>query len=197
MRYLIYALQSSGSSLFAYLLSQRSNTIGIIDLYNQELAPSHSEFPSDIDVILKCTVSKFYTIKDHIESFEPHKVIYFTRDYQEVEKSLITKSYSELGGTISEKINHFDACKDFIFDYRYSFSDMMNKKNMWLIYYKYYSLSRSLTDIIEFNKAKSKWCEEGLGTKWFVGNIHLQDGRSANELTFTELQSASVKNPFI
>jgi len=54
MKTLIYGMQSSGASLFAYWLSQQNQCLSIIDLYHDQLAPSLDHD----NVVLKCVVTK-------------------------------------------------------------------------------------------------------------------------------------------
>ena len=39
MRIIVYGMQSSGASYFTYFLAQKTNYIGVIDLWSSELAP--------------------------------------------------------------------------------------------------------------------------------------------------------------
>jgi hypothetical protein len=144
-------------------------------LFIAELAPSYKEFPSNLDVFLKCVVSVNHRLENHIENFQPDKVICFHRDYKEVEKSLSKKFYGKEGGFISEKIKLFDHYSNsFKFDYNYSYDRMVARDLMGvedLLKKEYFLFQRSLSDIVDFNK-QIEWCDKYALVKWSLGNIH-------------------------
>lgn len=191
MRYLVYALQSSGASLFTYLLSQKPNSIGIVDLYNGELAPSYSNFLEG-DVFLKCTVSLNPNLEEHISSFQPNKIICFSRDYSDIKKSLSEKFHANLGGKIDDKIALFDNYKSkFKFDYYLDYNQIKNRSlPEELVPSNYYNFSRSLSELIEFNM-RNAWCKKYAYQKWSLGNIHTNKSISAHS-QFHKLDDAKV-----
>jgi hypothetical protein len=180
MRYLIYALQSSGASLFTYLLAQKPFSIGIVDLYNGELAPSYNNF-NEKDIFLKCTVSLKPSLEDHISSFQPHKTICFSRDYLEIRESLSKKFHANLGGKIDDKINLFENYKNtFKFDYYINYFEMVAQTLPEdLVNQSYYSFPRSLLELTEFNSSNA-WCKKYAHQKWSLGNIHTDKSTSAH-----------------
>ena len=178
MKLLIYALQSSGASAFAYLMSQRKDVISILDLYNEELAPSI--FHPDYDIIVKCTVSNSYSLLDHVNSFKPDKVILFTRDINDVIASLMNKPHANKGGGISEKIEIFNKeLNGNLYSLKFSYDDMINQNIGSLDFFidsSAYKTSRTVEEIIDFSNQNCLWCKDNYKKKWQIGCLFPRTG---------------------
>lgn len=181
MKILIYTLQSSGATLFSYLMSQRENSIGILDLYNTELSPSinHNKF----DIILKCTVSENYSLEQHIKSFLPDKVILFKRNESDIIKSLSKKPHANLGGNIQKKFEIFNSevnkNSKKSFNLEYSYEEMINgniSKLKFFIDSSAYNATRTIENIIDFSNKNCSWCKENFKKKWWIGCINPRQG---------------------
>jgi hypothetical protein len=178
MRLLIYAMESSGASMFCYFLGQRPGSAAIIDLWSRCLAPP---LRLAVPLVAKATTTMKYRAVDHIESFAPDKFILFIRDPIAVYQSLRRYPYANTFGTIEQKLRRFDdefGClkPDLILRYE----DFVERdKNLveavdalgWPCSCGYYGLARSLQEIGEFNSAASPWLKQHYGKDWGFGNI--------------------------
>jgi hypothetical protein len=179
MKTLIYGMQSSGASLFAYWLAQQDNCIGVIDLHFDEVAPP-IEFEN---VILKCVPSKDVSLERHIDSFRPDKVIFFVRNPIENYLSLSEKVYSNHGGSIEYKLSIMDShvnCTKHDGLVRYE-DFIVGRVPQDIGHPSYYEFRKSLSDIKHFNFLHSPWCKDNFKIKWGIGNIH-ENGRNLSIL---------------
>ena len=183
-RLLVYGMQSSGASLFAYFLSQRQETLGIVDLNNHRLAPP---LPDELDIVLKTVVTTRWRLQEHIDSFQPDRTILFIRNPCSNYYSLVDKVYANKSGTVDEKLkileshfklrDQFDLTifyEDFITDY----NGTIEKLNSigWDSKPEHYNFPRSSRDITSFNIENSTWCKENPAAEgpkggWGMGNI--------------------------
>lgn len=180
MKILIYGLQSSGATAFAYLMSQKQNTIGVLDLYYNELSPNLTH--ASLDIVLKCTVSNLYSLDEHKKEFNPDVTILFNRNTDEIKHSLATKSHKNYGGDINEKISIFQNVIDnrSNYDICFSYEDMICgniQKIKSLIDESAYGSPRSVEEIIDFNCKNSEWCKENFKKKWWIGCLHPRTGK--------------------
>lgn len=180
MKILIYGLQSSGATSFAYLMSQRKNTIAVLDLYYNELAPNLThEF---CDIVMKCTITNIYTIEQQIHSFQPDKTILFCRNLHDVYESLSKKPHANFGGTIEEKLSLFkdiEKNKSNLFDLKYSYEQMICRKIDGLDFFidsSAYNSNRTIEDILQYNCEQSTWCADNYVKKWQIGCINPRTG---------------------
>lgn len=166
MKTLIYSMQNSGASLYAYWLAQEPNTVAVLDLYFDQIAPA-------IDyenVILKCVVNKDIPLENHLDSFQPDRLILFVRNTVENYLRLYEKRYGDWGGTVDEKmavLNHYIGFMNF--DEVVKYEDFLAKK---LGHFEYYKFPRSLCEVVDFNKQNSEWCNVNYRKNWGTGNIH-------------------------
>jgi len=101
MRLLIYGMQSSGASLFAFLLSQEPETLAVVDCWGG-IVPDFADYAGDI--VLKTTVKTDVDFAQHVEAFKPDFTILVERNILEVRNSLTTKYYRDEGGTLEAKL---------------------------------------------------------------------------------------------
>lgn len=184
LKVLVYGLQSSGASLFSYFLSQRPETLGIIDLNNHRLAPS---LPMEHDIILKAVVTTRWPLQAHIDSFQPDRTILFIRNPYNNYYSLQDKVYANKSGSIDEK---FRLMEDYFiqqqrFDSTICYEDfianpvdtleILNTID-WYMTPEYYKFPRSPQEIAQFNITHNEWCRlnpaaAGPTGGWGMGNI--------------------------
>lgn len=104
MKTLIYGMQSSGATLFAYFMGQEKESIVIMDLLNRNISP-YFEYDK---VVLKCVVTTLYTWEQHFDSFKPDKTILFVRNPFDNYISLKSKAWYRDNGSILEKLEIMD-----------------------------------------------------------------------------------------
>lgn len=179
MKVLTYGMQSSGATLFNYLLSQRENTIAILDLFCNEICPSIDDKKNDI--FIKCTISNFIDLQQHLDSFNPDLVILFKRNVDDVVRSLQKKDHANRCGNIEEKIEKYNQIlNEKKFDIEYSYEEMMNKKICSLkkiIDNSSFDFKRTVYDVIEYNCLNSFWCKDNLKKKWWIGCLRHKEGK--------------------
>lgn len=173
MKVLIYGMQSSGATAFTFLMAQRKETVAILDLYCNELAPAiHCEK----DVVLKCVASANFSLEQHLESFQPDKTILFTRNLDSVILSLNNKNYKDKCGTLETKIKLYQETIDRkeLFDIELSYEDLLARdidKVKFFIDGSAFDTPRSLSDIVSFNNEHCDWCRTWYHKKWHFGGL--------------------------
>jgi hypothetical protein len=172
-------MQSSGASLFAYFLSQKINSIGIIDLFNQCLAPPLAELDSQ-DIILKCTITEIFDIEQHIESFQPNIKILFIRDPIQNLLSLSRKTYKNDSGDMLKKIhklNYYYANWRKKFDLLIDYEDFIHNTENFrstltnIINPCFFDFKRSIEEVIKYSCNNSEWCQYNYKKSWGIGGI--------------------------
>ena len=184
MKLFVHGMQSSGASLFAYFLSQRTETLGIIDLNNHRLAPA-LDYP--FDIVLKAVITTRWSLAEHIDSFHPERKILFIRNPYDNYYSLKDKVYADKSGGIDEKFALLEAC--FLNQDRYDatiyFEDFISRhaetvaklnKISWGASLEHYNFPRGPRDIYAFNMIFCEWCRNnpaapGPEGGWGMGNI--------------------------
>lgn len=185
MRTLIYAMQSSGASLFSYWLSQQESCLGVVDLYFDQISPSLEHD----NIVLKCVATKEFTLEDHKSAFKPDKVILFTRNPVANYLSLSEKQYCNWGGTIDQKFKIFDQCiENEKFDLLVKYEDFIMKKSLGVGDPSFYSFNKTITDVIQYNSINNDWCRLNYKKKWGIGNIHANNLNSMNIDDFPNLK---------
>jgi hypothetical protein len=189
MKTLVYGMQSSGASLFAYFLAQRRESIGVIDLYHDRLAP---DLHSRHDIILKCTINNSHSLRDHQRSFRPDVSILFVRDPVQNAIRLATKPWKEFGGTVREKLalmNDYLANWKDHFDFVVTYEDFLYRRaaivELLHVDSSYYSFPRSVEEVVQFSCAHSAWCRETYRSAWGTGDIR----SDAISLIATDIQT--------
>lgn len=184
LRTLVYGLQSSGASLFTYFLSQRPDTVGIIDLNNHRLAPA---LPLNHDIALKAVITTRWPLERHIDNFGPDRTILFLRNPYNNYYSLRDKAYADKSGTIDEKFRLLDyvfmhrqrfdltiCYEDFIADPENTLERLASIG--WHMKPEYYRFPRTPREVADFNNIHSEWCRlnpaaAGPAGGWGMGNI--------------------------
>jgi hypothetical protein len=190
MKYLIYALQSSGSSLFAFWLSQQPNFIGLIDILDSHITPS-IDYPN---IVAKCTITELFTFEQHKKSFKPDKTVLFVRNPVENYLSLSRKTYKNSCGSIESKFRIFENYfnKKELFDHVVFYEQFILKNIPRAIgSLDLFSFKRSIKEIVDFNFSKSNWCKENFKKKWDIGNI---DFKNINSFEIDKICNFSCKH---
>lgn len=182
MRTLVYGMQSSGASLFAFFLSQKSECVGIIDLWDGVVAPRLED--TEADVVLKCVVTSEVPLDAHLASFRPDRKILFVREKESNTDSLSHKRYRDHGGKMSEKFSRLERYLDQpeIFDCVVRFEDFLHDSAKVLDILdglaepSFYDFARSKHEMLNFNRSHSAWCRQYYRRRWDFGNIHFDRG---------------------
>jgi hypothetical protein len=170
MKTLVYAMQSSGASLFSYWLAQKNNCLSVIDLYYNQIAP---QLDHD-NVVVKCVVTKEFSLEDHIASFKPDNLVFFIRNPIENYLSLSEKIYASFGGSIEEKLAILDSrLLQGKYDFLVRYEDfILERVPSGLGCASYFDFKRTLDEVKDYNFFHSSWCKNNYKKKWGVGNIH-------------------------
>ncbi len=197
-RILVYALQSSGASLFTYMLSQIPNSIGIIDVWAEYCTP---EIKSPYPVIAKAVPTAKYSLEDHVRSFQPTKKILFIRNPYDNYISLNDKPYRDEAGTLEEKFSMMDEVfrdRETFFDGTYFYEDFVNnpvdlvqtiRQTITVdIPVNAHQLNRTLDDISDFNQRHCGWCKDTYRSYWGFGNIHKRSPNHIKVVTYNNIE---------
>jgi len=193
MRTLIYAMQSSGASLFTFFMGQQPDTVAIIDLYNMYLAPAFKSVRHNI--ILKCVVTSKFSLDDHIENFGPDKIILFIRNPYDNFVSLKSKPWSRGSGLMVDKFrilddnfknkdrfDHVITYEDFIFDREKVIDELKDVPGIQ----DFCKFERSVQTIYDFNKENCGWCRKGR-KKYGTDKIHFRGPRINRKLVHKQI----------
>lgn len=176
-------MQSSGASLFAFLMGQCPNSAVVVDLFIQELAPA---LRLDVVTFLKATISSLTTLHQHSSSFEPERRILFLRNPVDVYMSLSSKKYKDDGGLLIDKLSvleHVFRARHDLFDLVIEYESLIVdpvrvvnrlRKAGFVLPEQAFLFPRRLREILLFTMDKSTWCKENFRRKWGPGNIHFQ-----------------------
>jgi hypothetical protein len=179
MRLLIYAMASSGSSVFCYFLAQRPDCVAVIDVFSRCITPPLEDI--DEPIVAKATVTMTYSGLDHCASFKPDRTILFIRDPVAVCSSLSKYPYANMFGSIDEKMDRFDhefaalpadvtiKYEDFVAHDR-RVVEAINRLD-WPCSEGYYDFTRSTEEIYRFNSEVSPWLKRHYRNGWGFGNI--------------------------
>lgn len=164
-RILIYAMQGSGASLFAFMLGQMQigrSTLCIVDLWHPYLAPELSE-PGYDAVILKVVATTTHILDDHIAAFKPTQLFLFEQNRQDNITSLMHKNYANKDGTMEQKFRLYD-------------QEAQKHHNNIVRFETLPKASLFPTEIetmAAHNLHMSTWAAENYQTKWGFGGIRL------------------------
>jgi hypothetical protein len=100
MRLLVYGMQSSGATAFTLFLAQRPDCLALVDILNNYAAP---RVQTDLDMVVKVTMTTAYPLAVHMERFRPDRVILLVRDPHDTYQSLRSKNYRNHSGLLDEK----------------------------------------------------------------------------------------------
>jgi len=180
MKTLIYSMQNSGASLFAYWLAQKENSICVLDLYPDFLAPHIN----NKNAILKCVVTNKFKLEEHIDSFKPDKIIFFIRNPIENHLRLYEKIYASYGGSIEEKTSILNSIvEQKKYDELIKYEDFIYKRIPDHIGPRTnYNFEKSLDKIKEYNFKNNQWCRDNYRKQWGIGNIHVRKLKILNDL---------------
>lgn len=105
MRLLIYGMQSSGASTFAYLLAQRPGCIALVDVPNNYAAP---RLEARAPALAKCVMTTGFPLDVHVERFRPDATVLLLRRPYDNYYSLMSKPWRNHCGLIDEKFELLD-----------------------------------------------------------------------------------------
>jgi hypothetical protein len=177
-RVLLYGMQSSGASILATLASQWKSTLGIIDLFNAEVAPA---LDVDIPLVVKATAGPVH-LEDHIASLQPTRTILVLRHPVDQISSLTRKWYRDDAIPIEAKLQEIDvvfqgrADFDLVVTYEdfvrhpSSTADRLRSIDIPL-YADAQTFRRTLDEIIEYAQRVSEWSRVHWQTKWGAGAV--------------------------
>jgi hypothetical protein len=165
LKTLVYSMQSGGASFVTWGLAQRPGTIAVLDLFCREEAPPLDEEGFAHDVILKCVINTAVPLERQIERFRPDRLVLVTRNIDDLTKSLATKRYRDLGGSMEAKLAVYrnTLLRDLaLFDQVISYERFAAHAP---------EMHRTVREVVEFSKSRSAWCREFFGHKWAVGGL--------------------------
>jgi hypothetical protein len=174
MRLMVYAMQSSGASLFTYFLAQRPGSLAIVDVFATSMCPS---LETDDDVLVKCTIAVDHKFDDHAERFRPDATLLFLRDPVQNYLSLRTHWYRDHGGRIDDKFRLLE--ESFRTRARFTavidYEDFVTRRPellervavLWPIEASYFDFPRSPEEV-----ARSCLPIAPPGERWGMGNVH-------------------------
>ena len=191
MRVLVYAMPSSGASLFTSFLAQTHDSLAIVDMWSL-VPPLRSEFPVIVKVTLDCAI----TFEDHCRSFGPDLRILFLRDPRDTYQSLNAKYYKDIRGTILEKLQVLDrafARRSELFDLVVMYEDFIRdpagvagvlQASGLDIPGDASQFSRGPQQIARFAMDKSDWCRRNYLKLFGFGNLHFLDWGTLKRLSY-------------
>jgi hypothetical protein len=111
-RFLVYALQASGGTIFTHLLAQMPGSIGVLDLWASKPIPTPEELdvsPST-DVVIKAVVNNKYRMTQFVETFKPDVKILFLRHPAHALSALRRRDFGKktATGTLEAKLKIFE-----------------------------------------------------------------------------------------
>lgn len=186
-------MQSSGASLFTYFLGQIPDTVVVIDLWSECVAP---KLKTKKNCILKATMNPHFDIEDHLRNYRPSVTVLYIRNPVQNYLSLDTKPYRDWMGVAEEKFKVLERVylrKDSLFDLVVYFEDFLNNPtDIAIKLYKFgldipsnaIEFNRSAEEIITFNKKHSVWCRNNYEGKWELGNIHFNSLNKLNPTVY-------------
>ena len=175
-------MQSSGASLFSYLLAQKPQSLAIIDLWSPNPAP---KLCVELDVVLKATVCSLVGLHERLVNYHPTLKILFVRNPVDNYLSLDIKHYRDHGGIAEDKFLKFEEIyknRANLFDFTVYYEDMIRSPDRviatlnnygWPLAQNAYKFKRTLDEILMFNQTHSVWCKRYYGVRWGCGNIHV------------------------
>lgn len=178
-RILVYAMQSSGASLFAFFLAQIPSSIAIVDLWNQAIAPA---LRSRLPIIVKAVVTEI-PLARHLSSFRPTNTILFIRDPVAIATSLASKHYRDEGGTIDFKLATLDdlfAERKRTFDLTVSYESLLVRAPTLIARLRAIGIHlppqadryiRPPEEILHHNCERVAWCRRHYGHAWGFGGL--------------------------
>jgi hypothetical protein len=191
VRALIYAMPSSGASLFTSFLAQTHDSIAIVDLWS--LAPPlTAEFP----VIVKATINCEITFEDHCGSFGPDLRILFLRDPRDTYQSLNAKHYKDIRGTILSKLQVLDRSfgrRSELFDLVIRYEDFIRdpagvagvlQTNGLELPRDAAQFPRGPQQIARFAMDNSDWCRRNYLKHFGFGNLHFMEWGTLKSLRY-------------
>jgi hypothetical protein len=116
-RILLYCLQNSACTLFAFTLAQMPRTAVVPDLFNYMRTPCPDDFRQDASVdwiVVKMVVrtadkvNALQRLASIRSKLQPHLVLFFSRDPWANWASLSSKFFANDSGSIESKFEHWD-----------------------------------------------------------------------------------------
>ena len=192
MKIFIHGLPDSGSSLLAFLLAQRENSVAVLDCYG--LPASALQHTSD--VILKTTTNEIYSVEQEKAAFGPDYSILIQRNpfvnYQQLSK----KSYKDERGQIQEKFRIFEDTykkRRELFDSQIYYEELLMFPQKVIaalqsigFQLSYYAMKRPPKEIEDFAKKSWPWAKKHWMKSWAPGD--LDSGKVSCKSLFHKIQ---------
>lgn len=193
-RVLVYSMQSSGGSLFTFLLAQIPNSIGIIDLWGEKLAPL---IDTNSTLIVKAIATTFQNYKENVKRIRPNLQVLFIRNPFNIYLSLDKKYYRDDGGITAEdqmrllekmfikRHQYFDLtiCYEHFTKSPSTVIKKLNEKGL-AISEKSLEFKRTMDEILEYNSEHCPWCKEKFKVEWSFGNIHVDKLNKLEKISY-------------
>jgi hypothetical protein len=171
-------MQSSGASTVAVLASQWESTLGIIDLFNAEVAPA---LDVDIPLVVKATTGPVH-LEDHIAAMQPTRTILVLRHPIDQISSLTRKWYRDDAIPIEPKLQEIDVVfqQRMDFDLVVTYEDFVRHPSSTAerfrsidipLYAGAHTFPRTLDEIIEHAQRVSEWSRVHWQAKWGAGAV--------------------------
>lgn len=194
MRVLVYAMPSSGASLFACFLAQRPDSVAVVDLWS--VAPA---LPDEYPVVIKATINCEITFEDHCRKFGPDLRILFLRNPRDTYRSLNEKHYKDIRGGILEKLEVLDDVfkrRLDLFDLVLTYENLIRNPSAMAAQLKAKSFElpedapqfpRGPQQIARFAVEHSEWCKQNYLKQFGFGNLHFMDWGTLKTLRYPPL----------
>lgn len=182
-RILVYGLQSSGASLTAFLLGQKSDSVVIPDILHDKIAPGLEKIDSGVNrVITKCTITSIYSLDEHESKFNPDRTILLLRDPGINYVSLDRKEHRDMGGSIEEKFRLLETYfqnRD-RFDAVVRYEDLIFRPSRLIetlaraeieVSRSDFEIPRTRLSILRTNAERSPWCRKNYRMVWGLGQV--------------------------
>lgn len=189
MNLMLVGLQSSGSSVVATLLSQRPDTLGIIDTWirhaNQEeqsreyeklLEPAMGKYPRLLGKITLRTWDAFSQVGLWSEILNADRMVFVVRNPYCNAQSLKEKPYR---GSIGKKLKQMEklvlsdtAPVLFFEDLIFRQEEFMKQMDFWGVDPEHFNFPRNPFDITAQSNAEVPWCKKHYPHNVGTGNVH-------------------------
>lgn len=175
----MYGMQASGASLAALLASQWEQTIAVIDLWNNEVAP---DLCVHGPLVVKATTGPV-PLADHVAAFRPTATVLVLRDPRDQISSLTHEPHRDYAAPIEAKLAEIERA----FAARSSFDSIVHYEELVQDTHDAVSalrsaglplrgdaarFPRSLARVVDYTRRSSTWCRDNWRTRWGTGRVN-------------------------
>jgi hypothetical protein len=154
------------------MLAQKPETIAVIDLFCNQVAPALDREAETCDVILKCTVTANISFEQQIAAFRPDRLVLVTRNIEAIRASLSRKPWANAGGGLDRKCAIYT---DVLLRRIHHFDEVISYERLCSVNTP---LTRSCAQILAHNQSHSIWCRDSFGSRWGFGAFAAEGGGS-------------------